>query len=103
MNESQWNESITSGSLMQGDLLFACPITTMLGPWAFPMETKNIDLKTVDTDVVVMTQNCDLENDKADQVLLARLVNWKAMVQTESAKENTAVKSRDFRKKLIEG
>ena len=103
MSESSWYETIAGESLLQGDLLLGCPVTTMIGPWTFPIDRRSPDLKTVETDLVVMTQSCDLENEKTDSILVSHVNNWTIMVETEYRKGNTAIRSRDFRRKLIEG
>jgi hypothetical protein len=103
MSESSWYEVAEGQTLLQGDLFFACPVTLMVGPWSFPLQTTEPAFRIVAADVIVMTQSCDLENQKAELVLLASVNRWNELVVTEVNKGNTAVKSRDFRKKLIEG
>ncbi len=53
--------------------------------------------------VAIMTQSCDLENDKVQDVLLARLLPWPDLVRAEVDKGNQLVKSRKFRKLLVNG
>jgi hypothetical protein len=103
MSETSWYEMAAVPALLQGDLFFACPVTQMLGPWSFPVKTAEPALQIVAADVVVMTQSCDLENQKTDMILLASVNRWRELVANEVEKGNVAVRSRDFRKKLIEG
>ncbi len=103
MSESFWYEVITSSALLQGDILFGCPVVSVPGPWTFPLQTAERGYEIMNLNVVIMTQSCDLENAKLDLVLVAHVNNWQTAVATEFRSGNTAVKSREFRKKLIDG
>ena len=103
MDTVSWYETVQTESLLQGDILFMCPVATVLGPWSFPIDEKQISYELVQMNAIVMTQSCDLENQKIDLVLLARITDWQTVVLTECHKGNTTIKSRDFRKKLIDG
>jgi hypothetical protein len=50
-----------------------------------------------------LTQSCDLENDKVQDVLLARVLAWTDVVRTEVETGNEAVRGSKFRKLLVEG
>jgi hypothetical protein len=50
-----------------------------------------------------MTQSCDVENEKVEDILLAQLVSWTDVVQAEVERGNQAVRSRKFRKLLVDG
>jgi hypothetical protein len=103
MNETSWFETVEGGSLMQGDILFRCPVTVITGPWKLPFDARESGFATLEVDVTVMTQSCDLENDKTDFVLLAPPKDWASTVRKECQAGNTAIKSREFRRKLIDG
>src|SRR5262249_44474717 len=45
----------------------------------------------------------DIENNKIDYLLLAPVTDWISTVRSEVQAGNTGVKSREFRKKLIDG
>jgi hypothetical protein len=104
MSEANWYEVVQGATLLQGDLLFHCPVITVVSGFKWPVPDDAVPVVDVlDLDLVVMTQSCDLENDKVKDVLLAQLTAWPEIVRNEVEKENLQVKSRDFRKKLIEG
>jgi hypothetical protein len=70
-----WYQIGKMDDLEQGDLLPDCPVIYLpndLTPFLVAEENDQIeiipDLKTVN--LIVMTQSCDLENDKIEQVLL---------------------------------
>ena len=103
MNDESWYTFVTGEALLQGDILPACPVATIAGPWSFPIDRSQIGFDVMEMNVIVMTQSCDLEHQKSDFVLLARVNDWRTTVATELEKGNSAIKSRDFRKKLIDG
>jgi hypothetical protein len=70
--------------------------------WPIAPET-DVEVEAKTFDLVVMTQSCDLANDKVQEVLLAQLVAWPDAVQAEVRRGNEAVKSSKFRKQLIDG
>jgi hypothetical protein len=104
MNDPSWYEITEGAVLQQGDLLKDCPVFVVNGPWRWPLPV-NIDLeigaKTLD--VVVMSQSCDLENDKVEDVLLAHIARWRDVVLTELERGNEVVRSSKFRKLLVDG
>jgi len=53
-------------------------------------------------DVIVLTQTCDLENNKVDEVLLAAVTEYAALVDREKEK-NPVVAGRKFRSALVDG
>jgi hypothetical protein len=100
---SSWYDIVNDPSLLQGDILFGCPVAAFTGSWAFPLNPKDLEYQVMPIDAIIMTQSCDLENDKIDLVLVARVIDWAFTVRHEYQTGNTAIKSRDFRKKLIDG
>lgn len=103
MSEFSWYDIVAEDALLQGDLLLACPVATVSDPWSFPVQAKDRSYVVAEVNCIVMTQSCDLQNQKTDLVLLAQVSNWQTAASIEYRAGNTAVKSRDFRKKLIEG
>ena len=103
MDNPSWYEIVTGDSLLQGDILFACPVVFFSGPWSFPLQATDLGYEVMPINAIVMTQSCDLENQKTDLALVAIVSDWQATALAEYRGGNTAVKSRDFRKKLIEG
>lgn len=103
MSVESWYEITQGDLLLQGDLITACPVSRIAREWVFPLKVENITADIVSADLVVMSQSCDLENNKIVQVLLAQVLGWPSIVREEVERGNASIKSRDFRKKLIEG
>ena len=103
MSDTSWYSIVDGISLMQGDVLMACPVSVIAGPWKLPLDPKETVFETKITSLLIMTQSCDLENDKTEFVLCATITDWATNVRTEINAGNTAIKSRDFRKKVIDG
>jgi hypothetical protein len=99
-----WYEVVEGPTLRQGDILFGCPVLRVPGDLAWPPApgVKHA-VEAVVADLVVMTQSCDLDNDKVQDVLLAQVVSWDDVVKEEVARGNGVVKSRNFRRALIAG
>ena len=65
-----WYEIVEGGTLEQGDLLLRCPVfvpTSLHFPF---LENEGIEIDVQYLDVIVMTQSCDLGNDKVPDVVL---------------------------------
>ncbi len=98
---SDWWTATTGEGHEQGDLLRGLPV----------VHVEQVDLSgepTVRTriqliDAIVVTQTCDLENEKIRNILLARVVSWADFAAAQFAAGNTAVKGRAFRRNLIRG
>ena len=103
MSQESWYEIAQGGSLLQGDLISGCPVSRISREWSLPLNWENIAADIVAADLVVMTQSCDLENNKVGEVLLAHVISWPNTLREEIGRGNSSVKSRDFRKKLVEG
>jgi hypothetical protein len=65
-----WYEVIEDGELEQGDLLKECPVIAPVLDMSFPLSDDAIPVDILTFDVVVMTQSCDLVNDKVKEVIL---------------------------------
>ena len=104
MNDKDWFEVVDGAAILQGDVLFRCPVfqPDIIIQWP-PTSDNQQGFRVRALDLVVMTQSCDLENDKVQEVLLARLVAWPDVVRNEIAKGNEAIKGSKFRKALVEG
>lgn len=104
MNNHDWYELTEGPALLQGDLLRECPVFAVADSLSWPPGTAgDIEIEARVFDLVVMTQSCDLENEKVDDVLLAQLVAWSDAVRAEVDRGNDAVRSRKFRKLLVDG
>jgi hypothetical protein len=104
MSNHDWCESTQGASLLQGDILLDCPVFAVSGSLTWPLNAAPvIEIEAKVFDLVVMTQSCDLENEKVEDVLLAQLAAWEDVVRVEAARGNDAVRSRKFRKLLVDG
>lgn len=104
MSDSDWYEVAQGSSLFQGDILKQCPVFVVEGELTLPLrEDADIGVRVKIIDLVVLTQSCDLENDKVEDILLAQLLTWTDVVSIEVARGNGTVKGKDFRKALVAG
>ena len=102
--DSEWFEVTEGGSLRQCDIILKCPILRPQAKLSWPIEpgsSISVGFRLYDT--IVMTQSCDLDNDKVEDVLLAQVIDYRTLVEVEAKRGNTSVNSKGFRKKLIEG
>ncbi len=104
MNNHDWFDLTEGPTLLQGDLLKDCPVFAISGSPSWPpAAATDIEIEAKVFGLVVMTQSCDLENEKVEDVLLAQLIAWNDVVQAEVERGNEAVRSRRFRKLLVDG
>jgi len=104
MSNHDWYELAEDESLLQGDILRDCPVVAVSGSLPWPLgAAPDIEVEAKIFDLVVMTQSCDLENEKVEDVLLAQLVAWADVVRAEAERGNETVRSRKFRTLLIAG
>lgn len=71
-NHFSWFEDITSNSqITQGDIIKNLPVPTFVTDDEYPyFQPVNFD-----SDVIIMTQACDIENNKVDYINICRLVS----------------------------
>jgi hypothetical protein len=104
MSDSDWFEVVEGANLLQGDLLRKCPVLVPVTELTWPLPAQDSARLRADLiDVIILTQSCDLANNKVAEVLLARVVSWAEVVRDEVKKGNEAVKGAKFRKKLVDG
>jgi hypothetical protein len=104
MIDSGWYDLVEGAELLQGDLLSNCSILIPTEKPCWPLiPNSQIALEARKFDVIVMSQSCDLVNDKIEDVLLAQVITWSSTVRDESQKGNEGIKSSKFRKSLVEG
>lgn len=96
---NDWFEVVRGGELEQGDLVPRCPIYRV-GTAA--SGSGEVDAIEELHDVVVLTQTCDLENDKVDDVLLARVVSYEDLVRADGER-NPHLRGKGFRKAAVDG
>lgn len=99
MTES-WYEIVTGSALAQGDLLMSCPILRVAALEKDPSGA--VEVVEEEHDVIVLTQSCDLENDKVDELLVAAVRGYRPLVAQEGA-ANSMLRSKDFRRAAVRG
>ena len=99
---SDWYEVVQGSGLEQGDILES---VALLRPVVGAEEDDEsfIAADLITTSAIILTQTCDIVQDKVDELLLAQVVSWDSYVAAEVARKNEAVNSRKFRDKLVEG
>ncbi len=68
--EYSWYEVVEGGDLEQGDILEGCPVIVPDPNIRFPIPRENPLVDVLTYNVIIMTQSCDLENEKLDKVIL---------------------------------
>lgn len=100
MPTPDWYEVTKGSTLCQSDLLMGCPVPKV-STTVFPLPDE-LDIISGEFDLIVLTQSCDLENSKVDEVLLALVQNYETLLQTEGL-SNPYIKGRKFREGLVKG
>ena len=102
--DAEWYEVTSGSTLRQCDILMGCPVLRLDGSMRWPIESSaSLPIKIETYDSIILTQSCDLENSKVEDVLLAQVLTWPVAVGQEVARGNQIVKKRDYRRALIEG
>jgi hypothetical protein len=83
--EYPWYEAVSGDHLEQGDLLFGCPVLVPDPDVALPIEGDKVPGEILNFDVVVMTQSCDLVQDKISDVILCPHWDLVQAAKTEPA------------------
>ena len=72
--DASWYDVVDGPDLSQGDLLLQCPVFVLAETPNWPLRPPaDVRLQAQIADLVVMTQSCDLDNDKLQEVLFARV------------------------------
>jgi len=69
-NEYPWYRIVNEDWLEQGDIFFGSPVLVPVKPMDHPVESKQIEGVIERYDVIIMTQSCDLANNKTPDVIL---------------------------------
>ncbi|MBI5879103.1 MAG: hypothetical protein HZB53_15760 [Chloroflexi bacterium] len=64
-----WYEIVEGPELEQGDILFDCPVIELPPELTYPL-SEPLDVIVDQLDLIIMTQSCDLVNDKVRDVIL---------------------------------
>jgi hypothetical protein len=96
--ESYW-EGVTESNLRQGDFLMNCPVPVFS---EIPQEDLSLDVQIGFSNLIIVTQSCDLENKKAELVALCPIY---ALAEFEQTNPKAAQKGfwEQVRKAKIEG
>jgi hypothetical protein len=97
---TDWYEVVGGPGLAQGDVLLECPVP-QVEEYSIPLPD-SFDVAVDYRDLVVLSQSCDLVNDKVSEVMLAAIQNYDQLVINEGA-TNTIIKSSRWRKAAVEG
>lgn len=81
-----WFAVVNGDALQQGDVLEACPVVV---PKVTPDGELAPEVSVETYDVVVLTQSCELENDKADFVLVCPLWSLEEVGEADSFLRST--------------
>jgi hypothetical protein len=102
--ESKWYEIASGEILRQCDILLGCPILRIAGKLQWPIpQAGTIPLQFETYNSIILTQSCDLENEKVEDILLAQVIAWPTLVHQELQRNNQFVKSKKYRKALMDG
>lgn len=98
----EWYKTVSSRALEQGDLLRKVPVPQVVGV-QWPIEDgASVGVQLAFRDLVVLTQSCDLETDKVDEVLVAVILSYQQLWVASGA-TNSFLKSSGWRKSLRQG
>jgi len=64
----EWYEIVENDELQQGDIIRSCPI--LVPPATLPETEQGIDIRVEEYDVIVLSQSCDLAQQKINLVLV---------------------------------
>lgn len=104
MSDAGWYEVTSGPALLQGDVLTSCPVFLIPKGLVWPLSPKTkVPFDVEEVDLIILSQSCDLENEKVEEVLLAQVIAWPNAVRKEVAQGNKYIQSSKFRKSLIEG
>ena len=89
--EYPWYEQVSSGNaeLAQGDLIPNCPI--VIPPRTLQPDGE-YEFDVVEYDVVIVSQSCDLENDKVENVLVCPYYTFRQFIKDTLRTEEQASK-----------
>lgn len=103
-NEEDWYEVVQGSGLMQGDLLDACPVARVRGFEQWPVPAgQPVEVEVYLEDLVILSQSCDLANDKIQDVILAQVLDWQVACEELVKQGNLFARSKHFRRALIAG
>ena len=84
MMDYPWYAVVTGPGLQQGDLLRDCPVVVPMPDFAWPMREERLPVEVQLYDVAVLSQSCDLANDKIQDVVVVPHIALTALEQESS-------------------
>ncbi|HOP60577.1 MAG TPA: hypothetical protein PKZ60_04105 [Candidatus Saccharicenans sp.] len=99
MEDYPWYEIVEGRELYQGDILTSCPL--ILPPLAIEDGTK-VDVDVIEYDVIVMSQSCDLIQNKLELVLVCPIWALSKFEDKNPAYKNPKMKE-SLRKGMLSG
>ena len=103
-NQYPWYDVVEDHYLEQGDLLKNCPVLEPIWNESVDADDKtyNLQARELRYDVLVMTQSCDLANDKVDMVLVCPCISIEVFEQQNWPDRNKKEKGK-FRESIRQG
>lgn len=95
---SDWYSVVSGGDLEQGDVIVSCPVHRVESD----DDSDEAVVIREEHDVVLLTQTCDLEHDKVEDVLVGVIVSYGDLVAREET-TNGKIRSKEFRKAAAVG
>jgi hypothetical protein len=95
-----WYTVVEGSKLEQGDVLLDCPVT-VVESYTHPLPDE-VEVVTDRRDLVVLTQSCDLENDKVEEVLLAAVRDYQKLLADQGVTD-PAIRSAKWRQAAARG
>ncbi len=99
---SDWWTATSGAAHEQGELLRDFPVVRVESV-EVAGDTAAVRSRVEVLDTIIVTQTCDLENEKVANIVLARVTTWADFAAAQFAAGNTAVKRSGFRRNLIRG
>jgi len=71
--DAEWYEVTSGATLRQCDILRGCPVIRLDGTLRWPLEpSAAVSIKIEKYDSIILTQSCDLENSKVEDICWRR-------------------------------
>jgi hypothetical protein len=104
MPNDTWYIAYQHADLEQGDILFKCPCLTIGGLTAWPPKpTDVLKIEEEPVTAIILTQTCDLEHEKVDNILFGRVLTWETACRDLVDQGDEYAKSSKYRKALVDG
>lgn len=98
---ADWYEVVQGPVLAQGDVLMDCPVP-LVEQYTHPLPDDGLTIAVDSHHLVILSQSCDLENNKIDEVLLAGVIGYQEAVANE-ASSNPFIGSKKWRAAAARG